>query len=128
VGDPRGAQDWSLPAFPATPLLLRRFLEGSHVIIILGSVQVAAERRDAAIALGLEHCARSRSEPGCLAHDCHVDAADAGKLVFVERWADMASVRTHFAVPASGDFVRRLTALASEAPLMHLYEVSEPIV
>jgi quinol monooxygenase YgiN len=96
------------------------------VIIILGSIQVAAEQRDAAIALGLEHCARSRSEPGCLAHDCHVDAADAGKLVFVERWADMAAVRTHFAVPASGDFVRRMTSIATAAPQMRLYEASEP--
>ncbi|MCI3134970.1 putative quinol monooxygenase [Phenylobacterium aquaticum] len=96
------------------------------MIIILGSVQVAPDHLDAAIALGLEHCARSRGEPGCLAHDCHIDAADTGKLVFVERWADMAAVRTHFAVPASGDFVRRMTALASAPPQMHLYEATEP--
>lgn len=96
------------------------------MIIILGSVQVAAEHHDAAIALGLEHSARSRGEPGCLAHDCHIDAADAGKLVFVERWADMAAVRAHFAVPASGDFVRRMTALATEPPQMHLYQAAEP--
>lgn len=95
------------------------------MIIILGSVQVAADKRDAAIALGLEHSSRSRTEPGCLAHDCHVDAADPGKLVFVERWADMAAVRAHFAVPASGDFMRRMTAMASEPPHMHLYEAAE---
>lgn len=95
------------------------------MIIILGSVQVAPEHRDAAIALGLEHSARSRGEPGCLAHDCHIDAADAGKLVFVERWADMAAVRTHFAVPASGDFVQRMTVMATEPPDMRLYEASE---
>lgn len=77
------------------------------------------------MALGLEHSARSRSEPGCLAHDCHIDAADAGKLVFVERWADMAAVRTHFAVPASGDFVQRMTVMAIEPPHMRLYEAAE---
>lgn len=95
------------------------------MIIILGSVQVAAELRDAAIALGLEHSARSRAEPGCLAHDCHIDAADPGKLVFVERWVDMAAVRTHFAVPASGDFLRRMTAMATDPPHMHMYEAAQ---
>ncbi len=95
------------------------------MIIILGSIQIADGQRDAAIALGLEHCARSRAEPGCLAHDCHIDAVDPHKLVFVERWADMAAVRTHFAVPASGDFVRRMAAMATEPPKMHLYEAAE---
>ncbi|HQN51376.1 MAG TPA: putative quinol monooxygenase [Phenylobacterium sp.] len=95
------------------------------MIIILGSVQMAPGQRDAAIAVGLEHCARSRAEPGCLSHDCHVDAADPDKLVFVERWADMAAVRTHFAVPASGEFVRRMAALASAPPQMALYDATE---
>ncbi|WP_374576474.1 putative quinol monooxygenase [Phenylobacterium sp.] len=95
------------------------------MIIILGSIQMAPGQRDAAIAVGLEHCARSRAEPGCISHDCHVDAADPDKLVFVERWADMAAVRTHFAVPASGEFVRRMATLASEPPQMSLYDATE---
>lgn len=95
------------------------------MIIILGAVQVAAGQRDAAIALGLDHCARSRAEPGCISHDCHLDAADPDKLVFVERWADMAAVRAHFAIPASGDFVRRMSAMAVAPPQMALYEAAE---
>ena len=95
------------------------------MIIILGSVQMAPGQRDAAIAVGLEHCARSRAEPGCLSHDCHVDAADPDKLVFVERWADMAAVRTHFTVPATGEFVRRMAALSSAPPQMALSDATE---
>ena len=37
----------------------------------------------------------------------------------------MAAVRTHFAVPASGEFVRRMAALASAPPQMALYDATE---
>lgn len=83
------------------------------------------ECRDAAIVLGAEHSARSRAEPGCIAHNVHVDAEDASRLVFVERWADMAAVKTHFAMPESGAFVRDLVKLANGAPWMRVFEGSE---
>lgn len=49
--------------------------------------------------------ARSRGEAGCLAHHCHVDVEGDTRLVFVEKWADVDAVRSHFAVPASAAFV-----------------------
>lgn len=43
--------------------------------------------------LGIEHSRRSRAEPGCLAHNCHVDAETPNKIMFVEKWVDMAAVQ-----------------------------------
>ncbi len=91
------------------------------MIIITGSIQVRPEHREEALALGIEHSRRSRSEPGCLAHNCHIDAEDPLRIVFLEEWADMAAVKTHFAVPASGDFVRRLNAMGDAPPVMRLF-------
>ena len=75
--------------------------------------------------MGVEHSARSRAEPGCIAHNCHVDAEDPNRIVFVEQWADMAAVKAHFAVPASGEFVRRPGAMAVGQPDIQLFEAIE---
>ncbi|MEQ1497062.1 MAG: putative quinol monooxygenase [Novosphingobium sp.] len=95
------------------------------MILITGHVVVRAEHREQALALGIAHSARSRAEPGCIAHNCHSDAADQNRIVFVEEWADMAAVKAHFAVPQSGEFVRELSAMAASPPVMRLFEAEE---
>lgn len=95
------------------------------MIIITGSAAIRPEHMAKALALGTEHSVRSRSEPGCIAHNCHVDAENPQRIVFVEEWADMAAVKTHFAVPESGAFARALTGMADGAPVMRLFEASE---
>lgn len=95
------------------------------MIIITGSAILRPESRDAAIALGAEHSARSRAEPGCIAHNVHVDVEDARRLVFLELWTDPAAVKTHFAVPESGAFVRALSGMAEGAPKMRIYDAAD---
>ena len=95
------------------------------MIIITGSATVRPEHRSEALVLGVEHSARSRAEPGCIAHNCHVDAEDPNRIVFVEEWADMAAVKAHFAVPASGEFVRDLMALGKGAQKMRIYHAQD---
>jgi quinol monooxygenase YgiN len=95
------------------------------MIVITGSVQISPEHRDAALALGIEHSRRSRAEPGCLAHNCHVDAEDLHRIVFLEEWTDMDAVKQHFAVRASGEFVRALTAMAIATPEIKLLDARE---
>lgn len=95
------------------------------MILITGSARIRPEHRDEALRLGVEHSARSRAEPGCLAHNCHVDAEDPLRIVFVEEWADMAAVKAHFAVPESGEFVRAIGALAEGAPEMRMFEAEQ---
>lgn len=91
------------------------------MIIILGSVRTDAGNRAAIEAESIAHCARSRAEPGCIAHNCHFDAEDPDRLVFVEQWADANALRAHFAVPASRDFVATLRALAKEPSVMEIF-------
>lgn len=92
------------------------------MIIITGSAQIRAEHFEEALHLGIEHSARSRKEAGCLAHNCHVDAEDPLRIVFVEEWADMAAVKAHFAVPESGEFVAAIGAMAEGLPTMQIFE------
>lgn len=95
------------------------------MIIVTGSVLTNAGNRAAIEAECVAHSRRSRAEPGCIAHNVHADCEAPDLLVFIEKWADAAALRAHFAVPASGAFVRAITALSTEAPQMQIYAADE---
>jgi len=95
------------------------------MIIITGSAIIRPEHVKEALNLGIEHSVRSRSEPGCIAHNCHVDAENPQRIVFVEEWDDMAAVKAHFAMLASGEFVRALGPMAVGTPVMRIYRAEE---
>ncbi|MGV3512056.1 MAG: putative quinol monooxygenase [Novosphingobium sp.] len=95
------------------------------MIIVTGSAVVQPDRRDEALAVGIAHSVRSRGEPGCLDHNCHVDAENPDRIVFVEYWTDVAALQAHFAVPESGAFVRQMTALAVVPPKIQLFQAQE---
>ena len=95
------------------------------MIIVTGTVVARPDAVDEALRLATEHVVRSRSEPGCISHEVLRDPENPSRLVFVERWTDMAALKTHFAVPASGESVRALTALSTQPPEMVLYEATE---
>lgn len=92
------------------------------MIIVTGSVTVRPDAIDEAVAVSLEHVHRSRTEPGCLLHSVHRDVEDPSRLVFLEHWQDRDALDTHFALPASGDFVARLGELATGAPSLDIFE------
>jgi quinol monooxygenase YgiN len=91
------------------------------MIIVTGHVVANAENRAAIEAAGVDHCRRSRAEPGCIAHNCHWDVEHTERLVFVEKWESAAALLRHFAVPESGAFVKAVTALSDEPPVLDIY-------
>jgi quinol monooxygenase YgiN len=92
------------------------------MIVVTGSVTAKPDTFDEVRKLSLEHVHRSRTEPGCISHAVHVDCENPLKLVFFEQWADRAALLTHFAVPASRDFVRSLQKLAAAATTIEIYD------
>jgi quinol monooxygenase YgiN len=96
------------------------------MIIILGHVITSPETAAEIIRLCTEHSARSRAEPGCLAHNVHVDCEDPSRLVFVERWADMDALKAHFVLPESISFVKAVRVLSPERTHMTVYSAEEP--
>ena len=95
------------------------------MIIVTGSVVARPDDLEKAVEIALEHVRRSRTEPGCLLHSVHLDVEDPNRLVFLEQWADRAALDAHFAVPASADFVRSISALATEPPTIAIHETIE---
>ena len=96
------------------------------MIIITGSVELKPENKSEGVALGRDHSRRSRSEPGCIAHNCYVDAEDENRLHFFEKWESLEAVQTHFKVSESGEFVARMSQLAATPPRIELYR-ADPI-
>ena len=94
------------------------------MIVVTGSVTVRPETFEEARRLSLEHVHRSRREPGCISHAVHVDCENPLKLMFFEQWTDRAALAAHFAVPASGEFVRTLRSLAEGPTTLELYDAT----
>lgn len=95
------------------------------MIVVTGSVTARPETFDEVRRLSLEHVTRSRAEPGCISHAVHVDCENPLRLVFFEQWADRTALATHFAVPASRNFVRALQPLAAAATSMEIYDATK---
>tara|TARA_R110002094_G_scaffold54952_16_gene66039 strand:+ start:6305 stop:6613 length:309 start_codon:yes stop_codon:yes gene_type:complete len=91
------------------------------MIIISASFTAPADNRAEIIALCAGHSAQSRAEPGCLSHHIHADCENPNRLFFHEEWRDAAAVAAHFAVPESGEFVKRLTELVGERPEIGIF-------
>ena len=94
------------------------------MIVVTGSVTAKPDTFDEVQKLSLEHVHRSRSEPGCISHAVHIDCENPMRLVFFEQWADRAALLTHFAVPASRDFVKQLQSLAAAATTIEIYDAT----
>ena len=95
------------------------------MIVVTGSVTARSDTFDEVRRLSLQHVYRSRTEPGCISHAVHVDCEDPLRLVFFEQWADRAALLTHFAVPASREFVRALQSLAAAATTIEIYDATK---
>jgi quinol monooxygenase YgiN len=94
------------------------------MIIVTGYVIASEANRAEMLRIGLEHVHRSRLEPGCIEHGIYADAENPLKLHFFERWADVAAIKAHFAVPASRAFAKQLRALAADPGEMHVLEAA----
>ena len=94
------------------------------MIVVTGSVTARADSFDEVRRLSLAHVHRSRLEPGCISHAVHIDCENPLRLVFFEQWADRAALLNHFAVPASGKFVKALQSLDAAATTIELYDAT----
>ena len=94
------------------------------MLIVTGSVTARPDTIDELVAISLEHVRRSRTEPGCRLHSVHRDVEDELRLVFLEHWENAGALRTHFAVPASNEFVHRARALAARTTAIEIFEAN----
>lgn len=94
------------------------------MIIVTGSIIARPETFDRVLELSLEHVHRSRKEPGCLSHAVYRDVENPLRVVFLEEWEDRNALAAHFAVPASGAFVKAARLLASDLSPIGIFDAT----
>lgn len=94
------------------------------MILITGTVEIAAADRAEFIAAVSLHVSLSRQETGCISHGFFEDAMTPGIFVFVERWRDMGAVRGHFAKDYSRETAALIRRLAVTSSGVEIHEVA----
>ncbi len=95
------------------------------MIIVTGSVIAMADTFEQLKRASLAHVARSRTEPGCISHAVHIDCENPRRLVFLEQWADKASLEAHFTTSGSQTFMVDVFVLAATHSGVQMYSVQD---
>ncbi len=94
----------------------------NDLILVTGSIIARPETLNELLRVSLEHVRRSRTEPGCIAHNVQTDCENPLRLVFAETWASEAALLAHFAVSESREFAALAGKLAAEPTQIGIYE------
>ena len=94
------------------------------MLLVVGRVRCAADKREDLVALLERMQNASRAEAGCIRYGFFVAVEDPLSFVAVEEWADRAALDRHFAQPHLQEFARGLPAVVSEPPEVAIHEVA----
>jgi quinol monooxygenase YgiN len=94
------------------------------VILVVGRVRCAPERRDALVALMEKMQEESRREEGCVRYGFFAAVEDPLSFIAVEEWADREALDRHFAESHLREFATGLLEVVSERPEVAIHEVA----
>ena len=94
------------------------------MIVIAGSVQVKADRREEARAAALKMAEATRAEAGCLTYRFSADLADPDRVYIFEEWETEEALARHFASPHMAEFQRVLPGILAGGVEIRRYAVS----
>ncbi|HZO60690.1 MAG TPA: putative quinol monooxygenase [Solirubrobacterales bacterium] len=94
------------------------------MLLVVGRVRCAADKREDLVALLERMQNASRAEAGCIRYGFFAAVEDPLSFVAVEEWADRAALDRHFAQPHLQEFARGLPAVVSEPPEVAIHEVA----
>jgi quinol monooxygenase YgiN len=95
------------------------------MLLVIGRVRCAPERREELVAQFERMQADSRREDGCLRYGFFAAVEDEHSFIAVEEWQDREALDRHFAEPHLHEFSARLLELVSERPEVAIHEISE---
>ena len=99
-------------------------------ILIVGTITIDAERRDALLAAIRPLVQKTRQEePGCLDYSFTADTVDDDRVIVVERWQDESTLAAHIMHPNFLATKNTLHDLGSGKSVIRKYrvDVSEPV-
>jgi quinol monooxygenase YgiN len=67
------------------------------MLYLISTAHLKPGTRDTCLGHARVVIAASLKDPGCISYDVHSSLMDPDRIVFVERWADRATLDAHFA-------------------------------
>jgi quinol monooxygenase YgiN len=92
------------------------------MLIVLATVTVQPDKRQAFVTAAEGYVAITRGEPGCIAYDCHQSVTDPDKFVFVERWESQVHMEQHSQTPEMAAFMGAVVPCVAGPPVIEAIE------
>jgi quinol monooxygenase YgiN len=102
-------------------------LRGDAVIVVIGRVRTAPDKREELIRVGQTVAAASREEAGCLGYRLYEDTEAENDFVFVEEWDSDEALQQHFATSHIREFMQAVTATLISPPDVKFHTVARSI-
>jgi quinol monooxygenase YgiN len=95
------------------------------MIMILGTVKLAADKLDGARAAMERMVTASRAEQGCIGYSYAQDVLDPETIHVIEKWRDRAAVDFHFATLHMADWRQVMGSLGLNGRDLKIFETDE---
>jgi quinol monooxygenase YgiN len=96
------------------------------VLLIVGTIRLAADLLDAARPAMASMIEASRAEAGCLEYSYAEDVLDRGLIHVKERWTNRGALGEHFKSGHIADWRASWSSLGIGERNLRLYEVGDP--
>lgn len=95
------------------------------MIVVSGTIRVAAGSREAARAAALAVASETRKEDGCISYAFYADLTEDGAFRVFEEWESDAALKAHFQTPHMAAFREKLAGLEFISREIKRYVVTE---
>ena len=94
------------------------------MIVVVGRVRTAPEKKAELERVGQTVAAASREEEGCISYRLYEDTEASDEFVFVEEWADDEALQRHFATPHIAAFMQAIPGAIVAAPDVKFHTIA----
>ena len=95
------------------------------MVIVMGTVKLAADKLEGAKPAMARMMAASRAEPGCVAYAYAQDLLDPETIHVAEQWQDRAALTEHFATPHMAEWRGVMGSLGLTGRDLKVFEADE---
>ena len=95
------------------------------MVIVMGTVKLAADKLDGARPAMAKMVAASRAEAGCIAYAYAQDVLDPETIHVAEQWRDRAALTEHFTTPHMAEWRGVMGELGLHGRELRVFEADE---
>ena len=96
------------------------------MIVVTGTVEVAADGLEKALQLARVMVAETRKEPGCRTYGFYQDIEAPGRIRIYEEWVSPEALAAHFETPHMAAFQQGMSAVTVLSMDVKRHEAGEP--